>query len=268
MNLRNLFLNLGHGVPKEDYTALLIENQNLTKDKIILADENMRLNNDITDPNEEYWNNKRPKVEHFKWLVHETDGDYQVDVRNWLMPYDATLQEIKGKTNDEKTYNALMWVMDNIKYNDDEKVYGFPEYWAKVYQTTKHKRSDCEDGNAILLNSMLLKAGVPYWRIRSNIGMVNGGYHAYLTYCRETDNQFIVLDFCYWPNRKLIKDRPLHKDEQNYSDEKRNFMVDGSWNLKYCFGEMLTMSQSNKSHSLIKPLKAKKSIGGKNGSKN
>jgi hypothetical protein len=54
--------------------------------------------------------------------------------------------------------------------------------------------------------NIMLRSGIPYYRIRLNAGNVNGGGHAYVTYCRETDNQFVVLDWCYYPNNLLIRD--------------------------------------------------------------
>jgi|GEM_PF-2839916 len=86
----------------------------------------------------------------------------------------------------------------------------------------------CEDG-AILMYNIALRSGVPYWRMRLNAGDVKGGGHCYLTYCREKDNNFVVMDWCYWPNDKHPSDRPLHKDEKNY------YGVWFSWNQKYAF---------------------------------
>ena len=189
---------------------------------------------------EKYYNNKYPK-KNISYVRRETDGQYSVDVRSFFQYRDYHLPTITGKTNDEKAYNSLMWVMKNIKYVADKTAYGFPEYWAYAYQTLKRKVGDCEDG-AILLANIMMKAGIPYWRVRLNAGSVNGGGHCYVTYCRETDDKFIVLDWCYWANKKPISERPLHKDERNYSDEKRNFYIWFSWNERYAFGRMSTMA--------------------------
>ena len=110
--------------------------------------------------------------------------------------------------------------MKNIKYVSDYKEYKSNEYWAYAYQTLRHKKGDCEDG-AILLANILLHNGVPFWRVRINAGWVKepkGGQvgHAYVTYCRETDNQWIVLDWCYYTKYASVKERALHSELKDY----------------------------------------------------
>jgi len=85
----------------------------------------------------------------------------------------------------------------------------------------------CEDG-AILMANMMLKSGIPYWRIRLNGGDVKGGGHAYVTYLREKDNKFYVLDWCYWPNESINFGQP-------WADAKNYFGIWFSWNKKYGF---------------------------------
>jgi hypothetical protein len=60
---------------------------------------------------------------------------------------------------------------------------------------------NCEDG-AILLANMMLKSGIPYWKIRVTAGNVTEPStgkdvgHAYVTYyCAETD-KWVLLDWC------------------------------------------------------------------------
>ena len=190
------------------------------------------------DPNEELWNNKHPKQD-ITYKRKEHDQWYNIDVRNYFQPHDSSIPTVSGSTSDEIALNALKWINKNIKYVHDEPEYGIEEFWAYAYQTLVHKKGDCEDG-AILLANIMLKSGIPYWRIRLNAGDVKGGGHAYVTYCRETDNQFVVLDWCYWYSSKEIKDRPLHKDELNY------YGIWFSWNLMYAFGKMETMMEMPK----------------------
>lgn len=195
---------------------------------------------------EDYWNNKRPKVSQ-NYLRIETDGKYLVDVRDFFQYNDANLPFITGSSNDEKALNCLLWVINNVKYVGDKMDYGFEEYWAFAYQTLKRKKGDCEDG-AILLANMMMKSGIPYWRIRLNAGSCNGGGHAYVTYCRETDNQFVVCDWCYWPNNLPMNRRKKHSEEQNYSDKKKNYGIWFSWNAFYCFGSMDMLAGLPKKH--------------------
>jgi len=123
-----------------------------------------------------------------------------------------------------------------VIYSGDDSVYGKNEYWAYAYQTLKRKRGDCEDG-AIFMANIMVKSGIPWWRVRLNCGTVFGGGHAYVTYCRETDNEFVVLDWCYWPNSIPIKDRPTHLQERNYMDSEKNFYVWFSWDLKNIYAQ-------------------------------
>lgn len=189
---------------------------------------------------EKYWNNRYPKQD-ISYRRQEYDKEYQVDVRNYFQPNDFHIPAFSFASSDVLALEALKWVKANIEYKPDKSEYGMDEFWAYPYQTLGHKKGDCEDG-AILLANILLKSGVPYWRIRLNAGSVNGGGHAYLTYCRETDNEFVVLDWCYWPNDSPMKDRKLHKNEQNYDDQAKNWGIWFSWNQKYSFGAMQTMS--------------------------
>ena len=187
----------------------------------------------VESEQEAFWNNKYPKQD-ILYVREEKDGEYQIDVRNYFQSFDSSIPGFSCASNDDLALLALKWVKNNIDYTSDKTQYGFSEFWAYPYQTLKHGKGDCEDG-AILLANILLKSGCPYWRIRLNAGDVESGGHAYVTYCRETDNQFVVLDWCYWPKTTLIKDRPLHKDEQNY------YGIWFSWNQKFSFGAMQTM---------------------------
>jgi hypothetical protein len=191
-------------------------------------------------PKETYWNTRYPKINqnYMKW---ENKLSYQVDVRDFFNEQDSNLPIISGSTNDEKALNSLLWIMNNVTYVADKTVYGYDEYWAWAFETLARKKGDCEDG-AILLANIMLRAEIPYWRIRLNAGSVNGGGHCYVTYCRETDDQFVVLDWCYWTNKKPVSERLLHKEEMNYDDPLKNYGIWFSWNKLYAFGEMQTMT--------------------------
>lgn len=190
-------------------------------------------------PMELHYAKRHPEIQ-MDYLVHATDRNYQIDVRNFFQWHDHKLPLVTGSNYDEIALKALLWVIKNIDYVHDTDVYGFQEYWAFAWQTLVRKKGDCEDG-AVLLANILMKAGVPYWRVRLNAGSVNGGGHCYVTYCRETDDKFVVLDWCYWPKKNPIAERLTHEEERNYSDKDSNFYIWFSWNAKACYGRMQTM---------------------------
>jgi predicted transglutaminase-like cysteine proteinase len=181
------------------------------------------------NPLELYYNIKYPQV-NLTYLRHETDGDYNIDLRNFFMLNDAGIPCVSGVSDDEKALNALKYVIKNITYIEDKTDYGYPEYWAYGYQTLKRKKGDCEDG-AILLANIMVKSGIPYWKVRLSAGDVKGGGHCYVTYYCESKDIWVVLDWCYWPNQLAIPDRKNYKDEINYLN------VWFSWNRDYCFSQ-------------------------------
>jgi transglutaminase-like putative cysteine protease len=207
----------------EEIRANTIETQSEEKDKKIAELEKSLL----PDPNEVFWNNKYPKAD-ITYRRKEADKWYNIDVRNYFQEFDSVIPIVSGVNLDEKALNALIWVHDHTKYAKDNEEYGFDEFWAYPYQTIVHKKGDCEDGS-ILLANILLRSGVPYWRIRLNVGEVKGGRHCYVTYCREFDNRFVVLDWCYNFNSKPISGRLKHSEERNY------YGVEFSWNQKHSF---------------------------------
>lgn len=186
---------------------------------------------------EDYYNNKYPKKD-LTYRRTETDGEYQIDLRDFIHKYDASIPTVDGIDCNEKALKALSWVIKNIQYVQDisPKTYKSSEYWAYAYQTLRHKSGDCEDG-AILLHNILLHSGVPYWKLRLTAGNVQVGKtlagHAYLTFFDEVKDRWVILDWCYWPNELPITERPDYKDEANYKD------VWFSWNEKYCYTQGL-----------------------------
>lgn len=194
-----------------------------------------------------YWENKYPKADDVRWTcryIYNLAGEKeacQVDPRIFWQTNSGELRDIglsikalfrlKNKREpsfDELALECLRWVKKNVKYTSDKSVFGVEEYWQFWYETLEIKTGDCEDG-AIMLANLMLSVGIPYWRVRLNAGEVKGGGHAYVTYCRETDDEFVTLDWCYWVNDKLPKDRPLHRDERDY------YGIWWSWNTKFIF---------------------------------
>ena len=187
--------------------------------------------NQTANPKEDELNNKYPKVD-MNYLRHETDGDYSVDVRNFYMIKDSNIPTVSG-TDDEKALNSLKWVIDNIKYTPDSTSYKQAEYWAYPYQTLKHKTGDCEDGS-ILLANIMIRSGIPYWKVRITAGDVddgkgNKGGHCFVVYYYEEGDYWVLLDWCYWNNTLKISQRKNYKDEGYYKE------IWFSFNEKYVF---------------------------------
>lgn len=192
---------------------------------------------------EKYYHEKYP-VASIKYAGRsfpiDPNTNYPLDVR-YFFQHSKPLVEMVSKLHldtgnyDSRALACLKWVKDNIKYFSDISIFGSKEYWSFPCETLYSLKGDCDSG-AILLANLMVESGIPYWRIRLNVGFVEGGYHMYVTYCRETDNQFVVLDWCYWYNSAPVKDRPMHKDERNY------YKISFSFNRDYAYGEMDTMA--------------------------
>ena len=218
---------------KEENESYL-NNINENKEKINNLQEqidllNRKLKELTTTPLENELNSKYPKKKVLYYRI-ETDGTYSVDVRTFINKYDDLIPTVKGKDDDEIALNALKWVMKNIKYISDKTQYNYSEYWAYPYQTLKRKKGDCEDG-AILLANIMLKSGIPYYKIRLCCGDTPLGGHAYVVYYYEKGRRWVSLDWCYFANSKKIKDRSDYKNELLYGD------VWFSWNQKYAFAK-------------------------------
>jgi hypothetical protein len=129
-----------------------------------------------------------------------------------------------GDTNDEKAYKILQWVLDNIEYQSDLETYGMEEYWAYPVMTLSKKKGDCEDG-AFLIHSLMLHAGIPPDRIRTYGGYVvagdgaSTGGHGWTVYRRETDDEWVVLDWSYFPSRTAVAERMPMKEDTRYIDD-------------------------------------------------
>lgn len=175
------------------------------------------LDGTTVDELEKYWNEKRVKVNK-QWKAR--DG-VNMDVRCFFQR-DCTLPKFTGSA-DEIAKKVLSWGIRNIHYELDDG-----EFWQYGYETYLSRVGDCEDG-AILMANIMYNSGVPYWRIRLNIGKVKGGYHAWLTYLKEEDNEWYVMDWCYWP-RESDGLKLKWKDAENY------FTTDASWNCRHSFG--------------------------------
>lgn len=200
--------------------------------------------NNVRDELEEFWINKHPRVRKtyacrvLRTLVKgELEQDIiSVDVLDFWQHKGKSVQDtasmiraLNSKAVKEADYDTLAWlcekwVKDNIKYRSDKLVEGVEEYWQFPHETYVLRSGDCEDG-AIYLANLMLAVGIPYWRVRLNVGPVKGGLHAYATYCRQSDNQFTTSDWCYWTTTARMPERKMHKDQRDY------YGINFSWDL-------------------------------------
>ena len=127
-------------------------------------------------------------------------------------------------TDDVKMEKIHRWVVDNIEYKTDEEHYGYEELWAPPVMLLKSKKGDCEDG-AFLIMSLALNAGVDPSRLRMYGGFVDAGPgaasggHGWVAYRRESDGEWVAVDFSYYPDLRSMDDRTLLKDDKKYVDD-------------------------------------------------
>lgn len=213
--------------------ALTKDNESITRlseDKIKKLQTEIEKLKQPVDPLDKYWNERRPVT---NWRYSARDKTV-VDPRMFFQ-YDNTLPSFANlNSNDDRALNCLAWVRKYIKYTLKDEKGG--EYWKFAYETLRDKQGDCDDG-AILMACMMLNSGIPYWRIRINAGSVQGGNHCYVTYLKESDNEWYVLDWCYWYYPMGTKWKLAEKYYAD-SDGKEGFGIWGSFNQRYSFGDL------------------------------
>lgn len=209
-----------------------------------------RLKNGETLTNRElaiYYNYKHPreKVRYWGRGLPNNKGRIECDISNFVMKDDDMVKTLvfdtlgikKSDTNhDRKSEIIQKWVIDNLTYVYDQAQHNYVEHWQYPYETLQLQTGDCEDG-AILMASMMIAAGIPRWRVRIAGGLVKTGNataptggHAWVTYLRESDQKFCILDWCYYPDRSPIHLKSTLKMNKNYL--KTWF----SWNDKWTWG--------------------------------
>ena len=206
----------------ENYTILLEDYRLVEKalseveDEIIILYDTIETLENPVNQFKEYWYNKYSKKNDKKW-----NG---ISLKSYCTTKNKTVPKVTGSNSDDLANKALKKVHSLIPYLGDPK-----EYWQYADETVYRRLGDCEDG-AILMYNIMITSGVPAWRIRLNAGNVQGGGHCYLTYLRESDNTWYVLDWCYW-----------YKDSVNFkkkwTDAKKYFGVWFSWNEDYVWEE-------------------------------
>lgn len=160
----------------------------------------------------EYFYSKYLKRKNFTWC--------DKNIRSYALKGLTNKTSITGTSNDKVAQNALKYVRKHITYTSDVK-----DEWQYAQETLERGKGDCEDG-AILMYHLMVDNGVPSWRIRLNAGDVKGGGHAYITYCREKDNRWVVLDWCYWYSESVGMNN-------NWGLAKNYYGIWFSWNSDY-----------------------------------
>lgn len=208
----------------EERNDSLIEDIEEASETIQFLRENQK---EETDELEIYWNNKRPKNDKLTYPGRPLFTN--INTKCWIDPRiyfntDSTVPIISGGSHDEIAIKSLDYVKQRTTYKSDKDP---SEFWQFAFETKQRRQGDCEDG-AILLANILLASGVPYWRVRLNAGDVEGGGHAYVTYLAEKDNQWYILDWCYWYDKSKNLQRTFH-------DAEKYFGIWFSWNKNHIY---------------------------------
>jgi hypothetical protein len=183
------------------------------------------------DKDQAYWEAKHPASDvpysgrpmpHKGSLFGGTDKAVNQDVRSFIWDREFLLQRLAREIRlggpqdqDSIAQRCQQWVVSNIQYVSDETL-GASEYWLYPIELIALGKGDCEDG-ANLMASLMVMAGVDRWRARPACGPVVGGNHCYLTYCCELDNEFRILDWCYWEDSEVpVWKKPLIPLNEKY----------------------------------------------------
>ena len=158
------------------------------------------------------------------------DVDSGLDYERYLQFPNSSIKALASSivsltdSDDTKMYKIEQWVINNIEYVSDIEQYKQSELWAYPTMTVNSYQGDCEDG-AFLIHSLALNAGVDPNRLRTYGGIVTTsegsrtGGHAWTAYQRESDNEWIILDWCYWPTSEPLNERYSMSENLKYIDD-------------------------------------------------
>ena len=98
-------------------------------------------------------------------------------------------------SNDTKVYKIEEWVRKNIHYHSDKRQFNMNDRWTLPMETLQRRKGDCEDGS-ILIASLSVTAGIPEDNLRLYAPIVtNAGFHASIAYKRESDDQWVWVEW-------------------------------------------------------------------------
>lgn len=204
------------------------------------------------NPKEIYYHNKYPLLEYgyhiARPLPTKDATSMRMDVRDFLFFENNVFikriveghykfgnlgyQKFNEGTDDEKALKCCIWVQDHFKYVSDIKQTGVSEYWFYPNESLETKKGDCEDG-AILMKNLMLACGIPDWQARVTFADVSymGGTagHMFVTYYSIEQDKWVILDWCYYPNKLSIADRKHYKDEGPYKKVHLSFTKEFVW---------------------------------------
>lgn len=133
-------------------------------------------------------------------------------------------------SDDEKIKAIQHWVVNNIQYQEDKAQYGYEELWVPPVMTLRAGAGDCEDG-AFLIMSLALNAGVDPDRLRfyggevkAGAGAATGG-HGWVAYRRESDDEWVAIDFSYYPDPRPVDKQIPMKEDMRYVSQYFMFEV-------------------------------------------
>ena len=207
----------------------------------------------------DYYNQKYPTVPiyyHGRY-IYNTRRRINVDVRDFFTLEDGNLKNIVkslklgSMTDNQKAVACLKWVITHIPYKSDISNYGVTDFWGLPFETIAEGSGDCEDLSILLANLMLI-SGIPDWKIRIVAGYVFEPIskrqvgHCYTVMFDSETEKWKVLDACFYPNLKLMKDREEYKKEKMYQD------IWFSFNNKFSFAKNDGDIRNMKDVNLIK----------------
>ena len=127
-------------------------------------------------------------------------------------------------SDDEKVKAIQEWVVNNSQYMEEKDQYGYDELWVPPTMLLSQGAGDCEDG-AFLIMSLALNAGVDPDRLRFYGGEVQAGSgartggHGWVAYQRHMDDEWVVLDFSYYPDLRHVNKQTPMKEDLKYIDQ-------------------------------------------------
>ena len=153
-----------------------------------------------------------------------------IDVRQMISHDDVILEKLLldenliGRDNDATMLLIQKWVKRSIDYQHDQKRLQVTDHWQFPFEFIHSKTGDCEDG-AILIASLGLNAMVCHTRLRVVTGFVQAGEeskkggHTYAIYQRESDDEWVVLDWCWYSDASVpMKDKKPFRENPKYKE--------------------------------------------------
>ena len=160
------------------------------------------------------WRNRKKATNLQKWVKKQIDNPSPELVK--------LANNLKADFNDLTMINILRWVMFNAKYISDKEKWDTPEYWETAEIAYKNMEFDCETGSVLMLVLARL-AGIPHYQIRQVAGTVktkNGkSGHSFLVYQSDINGIEYAMDWCFYPDDRIIPKRTPYLELDYYLDE-------------------------------------------------